>query len=149
MKVYVVERGTYSDCYVAGVFSTKELAEANILLHNGDGSVSEFDVDEQAQDVNTVLYTAWIDLETGEVFDSQMHDWHAPASKKSTDPRVIDCRKMMPRDELFTGPFYGRLSAEVGSFAGSDHAIKLAVEFRQQHLRTIAPTTAPATQQQS
>lgn len=79
MKVYIVEYGCYSDRYVSSVFSTRELAEADIKLKTipgdtwGGGDITEMLIDEQAGDVQRVAYLADIDLQTGEIFREHEH----------------------------------------------------------------------------
>lgn len=128
-KVYIVERGAYSDRYVSGVFSSKELAEANFVLNDSDGSVEEFLIDEQAEHVKKTLYQVNIDLQTGETFGAQQHPWHGPPEVKSEAPAIKDFRST-PRGNSGVQSF-GRLSAEVRSYVSAEHALKLAAECRQ------------------
>lgn len=141
MKVYVVERGCYSDRYVSGVFSSLEMAEADIALRtegkrstwNSEGDVTEYEMDEEVGDVKRPLWRAYIDLDTGEIKLMGSHMHYGKPSERSQAPKENDCRASTQMSPW--GWHFGRLYGEAYSFVSQEHAVKLAVEFRQLRMR--------------
>ena len=141
MKVYIVERGCYSDRYVSGVFSSRELAEADIALHtdgerdewNSAGDVTEYEVDEDAGLVKRPVWRSYIDLDSGEVYQLGSDTDYGKPQERSREPESHDCRGMA--NMSLRGWHFGRRYGETHSFISQEHAVKLAVEFRQAWLR--------------
>jgi hypothetical protein len=129
MKVYLVSTGEYSDYTILGLFSTREKADAFITeLAKGrfqqPNDVEEYDLDARVGQAYGPTWLARITLDTGEVraskciFDSVRH------------PEV--CTVEPHDNELLTAV----------SPISKEHATKVAVEKRQEWLRTreLGPT---------
>lgn len=126
-KAFVVTSGRYSDYGIRGVFSTKENAERYIQNRNAakdQTSLQEFEIEEWPLDAGLQereynRYSCAILIQTGEVVSTTgPHlEWGLPETKtmilRWKDGEV--CRAWSPESQ--------------------DHALKLAVEGRQAHLR--------------
>jgi hypothetical protein len=121
-KVYVLTQGKFSDCHIIGIFSTSEVAE-KVRAGATDTSVQ---VEERTLD-------AVADLELGTV-------WHANIrlDDGSAYQRYEEERFRHPTETaiLFYHDFTNvPLIIEVRSPISAEHAVKVAVEKRQEWLR--------------
>jgi hypothetical protein len=129
MTIYVVTSGIYSDYKIDGVFSTREKAEsfAAEVRKAGDSAevnIEDWPVDAKAEQRMRLVYHASILLESGEVF-------HEHTTGDMLDPNE---RAVIVPDIQGTNNRYAHGSSAVSA----EHAMKLAVEARQNHLRQKA-----------
>lgn len=116
-KVYVLTTGEYSEYGIEGVFSTRELAESARAVGIPDGDVEEYDLDEMVAFEVGPMWTASIDKETGDVQirkDGAVRFRHPSAAAHGVGSTFLIAESPVSRE----------------------HAIKVAVEARQEWLRT-------------
>jgi len=131
MVLYVVTDGDYSDYHIEGVFSTAEEARDYVSQFAYPPSVEEWTLDELAGAVMGPVYSVQIDLVTGEI--RRQHEERKV--RRPDGPCIVH------------GPWYERgvpRLLRVESPVSTDHALKVAVERRQQWLRERSPTSVDA-----
>lgn len=123
-KVYVVTEGEYSDYRILGVFSTEDLAKE----YCGDFcTIEEYELDAAGKEEKFVQsYLAWVNLETGMLSGKEEGVCIAIGDKRETHVGV----SVWPSEN----PKWGNVT--VRSFVSQDHANKVAIEKRQEWLRT-------------
>ncbi len=126
MKVYMLTSGCHSDRSNDGVFSSLEALEAGKKILGGTdyNEPEEWEVDEILG--NTVGPVAWVDIscETGEIREVSRSEYQA-----LRHPGRCEVHLLKPGREWVI---------MVKSPRSIDHAIKVAVEKRQEWLRTRA-----------
>ncbi len=125
--VYLLTAGEHSDYRVIGAFSSQDRLEAAIKSCERDrfNSVEEHEVDEIPEDACGPAFLTTIDLENGSV--RQRHEtW--------PQPRKADGACKISIVSLY-GPS-GPSCVHVVSPVSADHATKIAIEKRQEWLRT-------------
>jgi hypothetical protein len=132
--VYLVSEGSGSGYRIAGVFSTREKAQAYIdRVGPGDGrDIEEYGLDERQRWEHARPWGCMIDLDTGEIFRGPLRAF----------PQVMDPGRAVaslhwriaggPRDRI------GHYAITVTSPVSADHARKVAAEKRQEWLRLRA-----------
>lgn len=117
-KVFVLCEGEYSGRFIRGVFSTMEAAEA-AAAGNGSGTdIEEHTLDEFGGWSYRAESQAIVDLKSGEI---RANDWTYPSFRSPTRECVVEVSKYF---------------VSVFSPVSKEHAIKVAVEKRQEWLRT-------------
>ena len=132
MRVYVVTTGSYSDYSIKGIFSTRKRAQRYIdrCLENSDvvyytefNDIEEWTLDEKEKEREYTEYSAALFIDNGspEYPPSQRSTWGIPKSSVYVAEHV---------------PIYkGRGVVRAASHKSAAHAMKLAVEKRQEWLR--------------
>jgi hypothetical protein len=128
MKVYVLTDGAYSDYYIAAVFSSLEALESAVKAR-GD-SLSDyndpevFEVDEWGGFQDLPAHEVTISIPTGEILGvyTSAPYWRHPDRCES---------------RIYESAPHGRCIVVV-SPVSVEHAIKVAVEKRQEYLRSAA-----------
>jgi len=130
-NVYMVTAGCYSDYGVKGLFTTRAKAEEYIRKCKGSDACSEKDFNEIVEwplnrELQECEFTRWsvgIMLDDGSVAEGphEQQYWGIPESKSYIAENV---------------PFYkGRGIARAESHKSKEHALKVAIEARQEYLR--------------
>lgn len=124
-KVYLLTDGmNQDDYYVVGVFSSEEKARA-VITERMDGDVEEFELDAL---VGTTYCSRWlvgIDKESGKVFYPRNRDPYITGELVHPDRAQIESGSW---DDKHSDCFIVR------SPISEDHAVKAAIERRQQWL---------------
>lgn len=132
MNVYIAFDGEYSSRGVIAVFSSKEKAD------ECSGDVEEFDLDEMADRTMHTVYDVRISAEDGSLLKS---------SKRTIFEVPNYCQSKMEsewRVRSAHSPGYAVYPRALGtSSVSEDHALKLAAEARQLHLRECALLPKP------
>jgi hypothetical protein len=115
MTVYVLSTGSYSARSIVGIFSSRD---------------TEYEVDQLVDQRYGPVYAANIELETGTLLDEPYSTYETLRNPESC---VV---------ANWTNPRTGKPSLKVWSPISPDHARKVAVEKRQEWLRTNQPTPA-------
>ena len=123
-EVFLVCQGEYSDYHVCGVFSTREKAEAHIVVlkqaeWHDDPEIETWVVDERAKDVYQELHWAQIRISDGAITYT--------CSRWDTEPPNYTLT------HVHCLPYAHYI--EACSAKGREHAKKLAVEARQKYMR--------------
>ena len=134
MKVWVAERGIYSDRYVVGVFSTTEEARK----HGDDAT--EYEVDALVGKFRRSVFIALVYLDNGEAADLDSGLSSQPIGEEETETLL-----WTPSKEGEPNPFYTPGSGAQRTLRGFvvvrspvdyEHALKVATEKRQEWLRS-------------
>jgi hypothetical protein len=127
MAVYVVTAGCYSDYRIEGIFSTSEKAERfKAELDNDANDVEEWELDELQEHAQRTVWTVDLDSDgnvVGEITNRK--SLVAPRFSESYSRAVA----------AWNGVRYSGCSA-----VSEDHALKVAAEARQAHLRGVPAT---------
>jgi hypothetical protein len=120
MTVYVVTSGTYSDYRIDGLFSTQEAAEtyAKQIESHEHPSVEEYELDSEVGKFRQNVYHVHLNASTGDL----LYNYH---NDQLVAPHFT-------RSYTFGGVSHG------DSVVSAEHALKLAAEARQKHLREQA-----------
>lgn len=137
MRVYVITSGCYSDYGIEGIFSTRKKAEDYITKtkaakeQGGDdfwidddfNDIQEWVLDEQLKARFVVVHSIGIFLDTGDVAErpQQQTRFEVPQNRSYVTESVPAYR--------------GRGVARAQSYKSAAHALKLAVEARQNWMR--------------
>jgi hypothetical protein len=123
--IYVVTAGAYSDYHIAGVFSSKEKAAKFCPLATDDGRearIEEYELDKPDEsNVPQVVFTAYVNLQTGAIEEQSSYVDSVPRGDHG--------------NMIYDGD---RPQASGYSTVSPEHALKLAIEARQKHLRLHA-----------
>ena len=126
-KVWLYTEGSYSSYCVDAVFSTKEKADAYAAERGEDGAIEEWDIDQFAGYVRRPWWMCRIDRETGDVIE------------RGKGTEVISPHERGHVESHKSGRAYPRKgwydAITATSFVSEQHALKLAAEARQAHLR--------------
>ncbi len=133
MKVYVVTQGQYSDFHIERMFSTLEKAEA--FVGNGANldeydryNIEEYDVDIPTEDRVLPHWTVRLVLESGRILDAPLsRPPYYGIRNPNAGCKVQLCEKSQYIQEAYIC---------VTSTTSTEHAMKVAVEKRQEWLRT-------------
>lgn len=136
-SVFLVSEGSYSDYHIVHAFSTREGAEVFLNGHEGneqhDYAIEEMILDEPVTDRLMALYPATIEVGTGYV-----KQYKQPHFKVRDPSAGCDISKPeYPFTSLIYSYGYRPMtpSIYVASPISFEHAVKVAVEQRQQFLR--------------
>lgn len=127
--IYVVTSGSYSDYTISGVFSTKEGADRYISESSkhcySEDRVEEFQLDSESEKIMRTVWWAYCSVPTGEVVAC-----YCSKGMANKNHRVDD----------WDGDSIDNQKANVlaCSYVSEEHAIKVAVERRQEVLRRRA-----------
>lgn len=130
MKVYMVTSGCYSDYSVDGVFSTMEKAETYKALLSDANDIEELHVDAGESEERHVEYKTILRFDNGDVIGQYSSERLGKRDYSGGIGSVLseEWRKGNGGPSFIETAFgYSTKSAE--------HAMKLAVESRQRHLR--------------
>src|SRR5436190_8000413 len=120
MTIYIVTEGTYSDYHIEGAFSSRERADEYVKIREGEKyryevSVEEYELDEELKKSYITIYKIRVLLHDGRV-DKEWED--RGYFKDNYSNKVIF-----------------RTEAIGESVISKEHALKLAIEARQEWLR--------------
>lgn len=127
--VYVVTSGEYSDYGIHAIFSTRALADAYIkralaapATYHSEFNVEEWYVDRESAARAHYVWTAGVLIADGSVPERGGHDEFAIPKSSAEVIKAV--------------PVYdGNGIARARSHKSAEHALKLATEARQKHLR--------------
>ncbi len=118
MDVFIVTSGDYSDYGIEAVFSTEALAKEYVAQSNG-ADIETWHVDEQRDARKVMVFNCYL-REDGDLLTKY-------ESLEMATGEFTEASKTLNNN------FVGRSSVSY------DHALKLAAEFRQSHLRETRP----------
>lgn len=131
-KIYVLTQGSYSDYQILGVFTSRDKAlefcpalESGLNEDSGEKPVLE----------------EW-DLDPERPEEFMQETWHVYLNFDGQVSMESNYAEEHPRDYSSSGILHDRKVIGT-SVVSRDHAMKLAVERRQQHLREQTATDAP------
>lgn len=141
-KVYVVTSGEYSDYRIVGIYSTEDKAQRVMDADRGDIDlydeyrIEEWDIDEidHSEYVLKTGYYARIKTENGDIYDSgQFERYVKPNARIGSS-----------WDDIPDWSYKYNHTQTAVSYISSEHAVKLAVEYRQTWLRKTRIETEPS-----
>ena len=120
MTVYIVTEGTYSDYHIEGAFSSRKRAEEYIKIHLSDKyreevSIDEYELDEELEKSYRTIYRVRVIYHDGRVD----REWEDQGYFK---------------DNYSNKKLLGAVALGE-SVISKEHALKLAIEARQEWLR--------------
>jgi hypothetical protein len=125
--VYLVTSGEYSAYSIEAIFSTRELAEAYRKIIQSENDVEEMPIDAMREAVRCTIYQTCFEFTSGTVIG------------RSVTPDVVCSSARYSSVSVYQQPPQvndRRIICEANSAISQEHADKLAVEARQEWLRS-------------